>query len=143
MTPQEQYRRLYGQIAAMGEQIAELRERFEYLENCLLPDNNRLQCLPPTTDQAFGFHLTRQEDAMLAVLLRASPQIATRETIAANLWPLDLDQPDQKILNVLACKIRKKLSPFGIEIKNVHGVGFVLSTESADKIRFLQKGVAA
>lgn len=76
------------------------------------------------------YRLTRQEARMLATLVRRPH--ATKATLHAAIK----DDPDgvgsPKIVDVVACKLRRKLTPHGIEIVTVWGRGYYLAPASTE-----------
>lgn len=81
--------------------------------------------------------LTRKEACVVSTLVRRSP--ATKQRLYDALYGLavDADTPEPKIVDVFICKIRKKLTPHGILIDTIWGVGYAITLENADKIRAL------
>lgn len=80
------------------------------------------------------FHLTGSEGAILGCLM-AKP-VATKEMIYTALYGMRIDDPpEQKIIDVLICKIRPKLRPWKIEIETVWGRGYSLNTDAKQRIR--------
>lgn len=69
--------------------------------------------------------LTRTESLML-LCLRSGETVA-RQDIVRSMYPDRIAPPDAKILDVLSCKIRKKIHPFGKTVENVWGVGLRLT----------------
>jgi two-component system cell cycle response regulator CtrA len=54
-----------------------------------------------------------------------------RETFMTALFSDRIDEPpDVKIIDVWICKMRRKLQPFGIEIKTCRGVGYEMTEAS-------------
>jgi DNA-binding response OmpR family regulator len=82
------------------------------------------------------FGLTRSEAVMFGVLL--NNRICQASTFMSALFSLDVDDPpEEKILDVWICRMRKKLKPFGIEIKTHHGVGYDMPEVSKARARDL------
>lgn len=69
--------------------------------------------------------LTHKEYALLRCLLDAYPAIVTRGALMCRLYDTSGDHPEEKILDVMACKIRKKmdLAGLGITITTDWGTG--------------------
>ena len=66
------------------------------------------------------FGLTPSEGTMFGILLHN--RAPRTETFMTALFSEDADDPpEEKILDVWICKMRKKLKPFGIEIKTHWG----------------------
>jgi hypothetical protein len=91
----------------------ELRARIAELEEAL-----GVATLPPPL-----FGLTSQEAVMFGVLLKtANPR---KSTFMTALYSNEADDPpEEKIIDVFVCKMRKKLQPFGITIDTSWGEGF-------------------
>ena len=83
------------------------------------------------TDSQVTFHgqtvrLTTQEKKLLTILLDSRGEVISREMIFDSLYG-DFDEiPEPKILDVLICKIRKKLSTINIHhhIETFPGTGY-------------------
>jgi two-component system cell cycle response regulator CtrA len=79
------------------------------------------------------FGLTRSESAILGLLLKNT--IVRRETAMLALYKgLQQDEADVKIIDVFICKMRRKLTPFSIEIRNKWGEGYYLDAEMKSKV---------
>jgi DNA-binding response OmpR family regulator len=86
------------------------------------------------------FGLTTQEGIIFGVLL--SNRAPRKSTFMAALYSDGAydDEAEEKIVDVLICKIRKKLTPFGIEIKTNWGESYELPEASKARVRELIKG---
>lgn len=64
---------------------------------------------------------------ILGMLMKA--ELLRRSAIYAALWGAlpDVDQPEEKIVDVYICKIRRDLKPWGIKIEAVWGLGYYMS----------------
>src|ERR1700691_5180813 len=104
----------------------ELRARIAELEEEL-----GLAATPPPM-----FGLTTQEAVMFGVLLKtANPRKSTFMTV---LYSDEADDPpDEKIIDVMICNIRKKLEPYDITINTNWGEGFSMPDESKARAREL------
>ncbi|MDR6953812.1 two-component system cell cycle response regulator CtrA [Ancylobacter sp. 3268] len=92
-----------------------LRQRIDQLE----------AVLGVTFPAPVEWRLTRSEACVCGVLLKR--ELATKAAVMAALYRADgRDEPDTKIADVFICKIRKKLTPFGIVITTRHGLGWEL-----------------
>lgn len=108
----------------------ELEERVRQLEGVLKDDS----WVPA------GWGLTAIETTIINVLLKRS--IATKEAIHAALYGDDDDGgPDEKIIDVHICKLRPKISPFGLSIDTVWGQGFRLPPDSFAVLDAMQRGL--
>ena len=98
-----------------------LRERVAALEAILM------DCWQPPIE----WRLTHQEALVFGVLVNRD--LATKDAIMAALYAervTDEEVPEPKITDVFICKVRKKLKPFGIEIRTVWGQGWALDAET-------------
>jgi two-component system, cell cycle response regulator CtrA len=84
--------------------------------------------------------LTRLEGKFFEALLSRSElsKEALFEAVYADRY-LDNDEPEIKIVDVLVCKLRKKLAPFKLTIETLWGRGYALSVESKAAIRRMNK----
>lgn len=87
--------------------------------------------------------LTTSEEMVFGAL--ASRELATKEFIMTLLYRgLQQDEAEIKIVDVLICKLRKKIRPFGVEIRTHWGRGFSLSAEARARLKIKHNaGVAA
>jgi two-component system cell cycle response regulator CtrA len=109
-----------------------LRERVRQLHGLLTSSD---------IDLPREWRLTAQEAKLFGVLL--ARKLATREAIMAGVYGDRLDdEPSIAMVQVLACKLRRKLQPFGIEIATVWGVGYQLQAEQRDHWRGRRNGGA-
>lgn len=76
--------------------------------------------------------LTETEFALHEKLVERPGHVVSRESLMVSLYGLrnDSEEPLEKIIDVLACKARKKLKPLGISIENVWGRGYRLNYRS-------------
>lgn len=69
--------------------------------------------------------LTRTEQAVIEALI--AREFASKEFIMHFLYnDRPDDPPEQKIIDVLVCKARAKLAPFGIKVETLWGRGYRL-----------------
>ena len=80
-------------------------------------------------------YLTAQEHTVLSLLHAARGQVIARERILTTLYPIEADEAEIKIVDVIICKMRKKLEPLGVSIQTAWGRGYRLTLSI--------KGVAA
>lgn len=71
------------------------------------------------------WELTKLETRWLATLYARSG-VVTRDMLLTAIYQ-ERSLPDLKILNVVACKVRRKVAPFGVEIETVWGRGYRLA----------------
>lgn len=105
------------EIATLREKVDELTEENRQLREAMYGP------LPPLRHL-----LTPSEGRLLSGLYRASG-VATREALCIAISD-DMGECHHKVLDVLICKIRKKLAPHGVEIQTVRNVGFELVSSS-------------
>lgn len=92
-----------------------LREQIRRLELALVD----------TEPLPFEWGLTGQESAVFGVLVNRP--LATKDAVMAALYrSIGRDEAEPKIVDVFICKMRKKLKPFGIEIRTIWGQGYAL-----------------
>lgn len=77
--------------------------------------------------------LSKSERKLLGVLSRV--QVASQERLMTALYADTNDPPADKVIMVRITNIRRKLKPYGIEIKNRWGQGYWLTPESREIIR--------
>lgn len=63
---------------------------------------------------------------MFEQLYAARGGLVSRERLLSNLYLVEADEADIKIIDVFVCKIRKKLRPLGVEISTAWGRGYRL-----------------
>lgn len=103
-----------------------LREQVAYLERAL-----GLDFLPP-----MEWRLTPNEARLIGALV--TRPVLTKDAAMALLYrDLGKEEAGIRIVDVFICKARKKLQPFGIEIKTVWGVGYALEADAKVAIRSL------
>lgn len=106
-----------------------LRERIAELEGKFTTANVRsIQMLVGAT---------RSEASLLGIMLERDT--AETNTILRLLYPdrSEDELPDPKIVDVVVCKTRKKVSDLGIEIKTIWGTGYSMPPESKARLRGL------
>ena len=101
-----------------------LRDRVEELE--------RLIGMRPVLPRALG--LTRREADVFGILLRRPVMSAT--ALFEAIWGGDSDC-NSKIVEVIVCKLRAKLRPHGIAIRNQYGIGYFMTPQSKAAARAL------
>jgi two-component system cell cycle response regulator CtrA len=79
------------------------------------------------------WNLTGQQERLLGFLFASGHP--SKSQMMDELYGDAILQPEIKIIDVLVCKIRKKLKPFGIEISTHWGRGYYLSEPNKDQIR--------
>lgn len=123
-----------ARLEAMAAETQRLRDRIAVLEGML-----GLDLRAP-----LEFRLTNLEARLFGVVLQRG--MASRETLMAALYydrPTDRDEPEIKIVDVVVCKIRKKLKPFGIDLLTIWGQGYRLSPEDRERCKSMMEASIA
>jgi DNA-binding response OmpR family regulator len=68
--------------------------------------------------------LTATELGILEMLMRRSPGVATRRTIAQHVWDNEADAFGSNTIDVHLARLRAKLAWAGVRIETVRGVGY-------------------
>lgn len=71
--------------------------------------------------------VTGAEMEILRALATNFPRVVSKESLLTALTRGALDEPEIKIVDVLICKVRKKVAPLGIEIITSWGQGYSLA----------------
>ncbi len=90
-------------------------------------DSSRFEVL--INDQVVDFTLKEYE--LLEFLIQHNGQALSRDVLLDRLWGFEYDG-DTRIVDVHIFKIREKLKPYGIKIKTIRGVGYMLEDEAND-----------
>ena len=90
-------------------------------------DSSRFEVL--IDDQVVDFTLKEYE--LLEFLIQHKGQALSRDVLLNRLWGFEYDG-DTRIVDVHIFKIRDKLKPYGIKIKTIRGVGYMLEDEAND-----------
>lgn len=107
------------------QEIQLLRERVRQLEEALAPS---------TITVPLEWRLTGSEARVFAHL--TTRHVATKQSIMMALYSDRANEdPEMKIVDVFICKMRKKLTPFGIVIATVWGQGYALESRGAFQAR--------
>lgn len=112
---------------------ADLYKRIRELEDELLEAKDNLRDLRKeflTEHRPRPFGMSDYEDKILSLLIKR--EVATRRAIVQVIY--DGIEPGNNTINCLVSKLRRKLSPFGIEIKTEYGDGYKLSPEGKRRI---------
>lgn len=84
-----------------------------------------------------AFNMTVQEARMLSALLDGRPH--SKDSIFNTVWfDRMYDPPEKKIVDVVICKIRKKLFPYQIRIETIWGAGYLL--KDCDRVSSVLNG---
>ncbi len=68
--------------------------------------------------------LTAQEQCLFEALYAAQGKVVTKEQLLTQLYPIEADEAEIKIIDVFVCKVRKKLKPLGLTIQTEWGRGY-------------------
>lgn len=82
------------------------------------------------------FRVTKLQCSLLAPLLRRKEvtRNAMHETIERRRKP-GAPPTEEKLVDVVICNLRKKLKPFGLEIKTIWSQGYYMDAEHRAKVR--------
>ncbi len=83
------------------------------------------------------YKLTKTEEALLGMFAN-STGVLTKERVLTAIWGMSEDPPNPKIVDVLICKIRKKLKPFGVEIDTYWARGWHMTPENREKVKTMR-----
>jgi DNA-binding response OmpR family regulator len=75
-------------------------------------------------ERALG--VTATELAILELLIRRSPAVVTRQSIALNVWPVEADGIGSNTIDVHLARLRGKLVRSRTRVETVRGVGYRL-----------------
>lgn len=105
---------------------------------------------PLETDEALQlaccryFRATRLEAAILATLLKRSEVTKGQLhlVIEQNRPSDNREETDPKMVDVVICHLRKKLKPFGLVIKTIWGVGYLITASDRERAAAILKEAA-
>lgn len=80
--------------------------------------------------------LTATETSLLTRLAEVFPRILSKDDAMTWMYQLRAggDEPEIKIVDVLICKIRKKIEPLGVRVDTVWGKGYALAVSRKPQI---------
>lgn len=78
--------------------------------------------------------LSPKEERLVAALFRRG-RLTREGAWTAMYYDSSGDYPEPKIVDVLLCRVRKKLKPFGMEILTHHGRGFELPEGTRETLK--------
>ena len=111
-------------VRRMREENDELAERILQLEEILYGKCETYQ---------HDYGLTMGEAVVFSVIV--SRDLAPREAILSAIQHRFGKDPHHKIIDVHMSRLRRKLARFGIEVKTIRGVGFMLDRHVRHQIR--------
>lgn len=86
-----------------------------------------------------AWDLTKTQAYILRRLIMATRPIKIE---LLNGWPTEKD-PEPKTIDVLVCRLREKVSGFGVDIQCIHGSGYVVPDEIKDALVDVMEGRAS
>lgn len=101
-----------------------LRERVRQLEDALGATGDEAVII------AEKFDLSTTLATLLQMMIKRPIMLREGALLALYGHYTERDMPDQKIIDVFMCKLRKKLAPHGITIETDWGRGYHLSDET-------------
>lgn len=119
---QEQNKRLRGENDELRETVRQLREATSTPVD--LPE-----WLP---------HLSPKERGVLS-LLRGGQVISVDRIMTVLYGDRGNDPPDDNIVRVWVCKLRRKLAPYNLALRNVYGRGYQVTPATRDLLRVAPK----
>ena len=122
--------------AVLDPQIRELRILLERREE-------ELRQLKEATRSSFVFPsevgLTLTEGRIVTRMLSASPGVLSTEQLMVICAKNPERQPCEKTIHVHVSRIRRKLAPYDIVIRNVREEGYGIEKDSASRLRSLMQ----
>lgn len=116
-----QFDELLARLRALQRRPAEVGEPVLAVGALSLDPARRLVTAAGRTASVTGVEL-----AMLEVLLRRSPAVVTRETIARHGWPEGGSEIGSNTIDVHIANLRRKLAGAGVNLLTVRGAGYRL-----------------
>lgn len=81
-----------------------------------------------------NLELSRQEFAVLEMLLENKDINVIRERIIDSVWGYELYEVNDNTLTVTVKRLRNKLGKYGAHIKTIRGIGYMWESESYEKL---------
>jgi two-component system cell cycle response regulator CtrA len=102
------------------------------------------QFLHASYEAPLELELTATEERVFAMLAKRE-QISSKEQLMFSLYSgrATDEEPEPKIVDVMVCKIRRKIAPFGLTIETAWGRGYVMPKASRDKLAAWEAAKAA
>jgi two-component system, cell cycle response regulator CtrA len=90
-----------------------------------------------------SLHLSRREYAVLELLFLKQGVILTKGSFLTHLY-CGMDEPEMKTIDVIICRLRKKLAVAGVPslIDTVWGCGYILRDPSAEPVDGVEENLA-
>lgn len=95
----------------------------------VVPDRELIVSLEANTVICNGrsAKLTSQQAEILHILANAAPRVVTIDAIIAGIYGSSVEPETSVVLiRTHICKIRRKIAPLGLTIKNTHAIGYTL-----------------
>ncbi len=129
LRPRRGSRRLPGRYFDFGELLARLRALLRRPPGARPPllALGKLELDPAARTVRFGGRnpaLTGTEFGILEILLRRSPAVIERQTIAQQVWDEESDGLASNTISVHLARLRSKLAGAGVRIETVRGIGY-------------------
>ncbi len=70
--------------------------------------------------------LEGQQLKLLIALVRGAPRVVAHDQIIMTIWDDDEPEHPENTIKVLVHRLRPKLKPFGLAIRNTSGLGYAL-----------------
>jgi len=114
-----------------GEELINARKVIKQLndEVCRLNDILR----NGVTGAPEWWNLTPAETRLISAIASVYPRVISVDGILSRAWPDSY--PDNKVIAVHICKIRKKIKPWDVSIINHYGAGFSICEKGARMMR--------
>ena len=124
LTPlEEEVLDLRDRVADQAERIAELEEAVR----------QRDEAFAPAIMFPAAMRLTEHEAVVLAALWTSRTPCVRRAALATRLWP-DAPETDPHGVDVLVCRMRRKLEPFTITVATLFQQGYALTRAGREKL---------
>jgi len=111
-----------AKVRLLEEEVQQLRDRIDVLEQDFLGTD-----IPIPIE----WRLTQSEGRLIRALARR-PELTKAQLVTALYYDRVAEEevPEPKIVDVMICKARRKLKPFGVSITTLWGTGFALDAET-------------
>ncbi len=110
-------------FAQMREQVERLTELNRQLRDAIAP---RISMAP--------LGLSPGEGRVVAAVWKAAPNLVTKERLMIAAYGLRNDVPEQKIIDVLVCKARRRLAAIDVRIETHWGQGYRMDIANAERL---------
>jgi hypothetical protein len=113
-------------------QIAELRDQLEQAQETILQLEQILEARG--INQYKGVKLTKNQQTIVDMLLMTDGTCTNKSLYAALYSSKEGYKPSSHVIRENVRVIRKQLKPHGINIENVHGIGYMMTSENRIKL---------